>query len=814
MTYAQVITKELRKSAILTARLTLLVFLVCFSMSFTGSLIESFYKRSSDRYGKYDVCIFNATADNCHHTDVEEQVGFDVIGYIEIEGKSIRVGSLTSDAMAFLAVTLSSGALPAKENEILIEEHIPFLLESNISIGDTVTIPFQLIDGSVISESFSVSGFINDYTYRTPEAEDNRIYGFPSIIVSGELSRKLPGINHSLIKTGSVFTPSTKEFPDTAAINTYKFSEEYSLVLAVFCSIALLTSLMGFTTVIAYFFLTKEETAHKIFTLKCSGVSWTGCMRFRLSVLAVASTCACVLGIVSGIIVTIVAVYLLGKSFAPFLNYHFSPLLSFVLPAASVLIVLIIALVITVKLVDDLPVLKSKRIENNRSSFKVNRSFFLKRPLLSRAVKTVRHNSDVFLSVIISSFLIFFVSIISQLIISGIVDYSGSNVTFDYRLSVSGGSYFSAFEIPYEECAFSEYAASALESCHEIKSCFSFSKNKMFVNDERLKEKLLPLTGDLRDRYSYSESAEKQYNNELIEFGYNEDSSMMPVNIFGVNEQLWNYLTADESHAPSPKNGLVVIYGNRDSPHIFDLYENIVFTAPRQNANSVKTVFIDAIVTEQLSVENNPLLKELFGDRKICFAVRDSILRENAMAGTQTIFVYLSDSDSYSDTERIIDRISSIYSKTSTWKLTSHREENENLHNTVGMLLSVVALTIAMLLIISLTAVYSVVHYDFSSSKRIWGYLRALSLNRKQAYQTELLSFLVSTLLGAGLALFTFFLIVFCSGAAGVSGLLSQWKPAFLIVPALVLTIACSLEIYVLVRTYWKKSVIDLLSLE
>ena len=89
------------------------------------------------------------------------------IGKLSIADKSYTIGFFDNiEAEEMYHTPMLKGQLPYKEGQIAIPEFILNQLYSDINIGDQVKLNYENSNGETISDSFELSGIIDNYMNR------------------------------------------------------------------------------------------------------------------------------------------------------------------------------------------------------------------------------------------------------------------------------------------------------------------------------------------------------------------------------------------------------------------------------------------------------------------------------------------------------------------------------------------------------------------------------------------------------------------------------------------------------------------------
>lgn len=112
------------------------------------------------------------------------------VGYMADEDAEIAILYMDDAGMELYNMELSEGKMPAAENEIVVSKGILEELLQEGKIGDTITVPCQLLkDGGldyIQEKEFVISGFIAD----TVSSKENRIYS--AFVSKSFLEREIP----------------------------------------------------------------------------------------------------------------------------------------------------------------------------------------------------------------------------------------------------------------------------------------------------------------------------------------------------------------------------------------------------------------------------------------------------------------------------------------------------------------------------------------------------------------------------------------------------------------------------------------------
>lgn len=121
--------------------------------------------------GNYSVTVLNVTADQeqkISQLPYINKIGkISAIGKLSIADKSYTIGFFDNiEAEEMYHTPMLKGQLPYKEGQIAIPEFILNQLYSDINIGDQVKLNYENSNGETISDSFELSGIIDNYMNR------------------------------------------------------------------------------------------------------------------------------------------------------------------------------------------------------------------------------------------------------------------------------------------------------------------------------------------------------------------------------------------------------------------------------------------------------------------------------------------------------------------------------------------------------------------------------------------------------------------------------------------------------------------------
>lgn len=124
-----------------------------------------------------------------HHSVAEYGVRSDV-GYATEKDVEIALMYLDEAAVDLYHMELEEGRMPEKENEIVVSNGMLHALGIKASVGDTITLPYQVFEENGLgyrqSEEFIISGMMAD----SGDAEENRMF---SVFVSKSfLEKRIP----------------------------------------------------------------------------------------------------------------------------------------------------------------------------------------------------------------------------------------------------------------------------------------------------------------------------------------------------------------------------------------------------------------------------------------------------------------------------------------------------------------------------------------------------------------------------------------------------------------------------------------------
>ncbi|MCM1256812.1 MAG: ABC transporter permease [Roseburia sp.] len=110
------------------------------------------------------------------------------VGNMVAEDAEISMMYLDAKGLEFYNMELKEGSLPKKENEIVVSKGILAKLRQRAKIGDTVTIPYQVLRGNTLDfaeeKQFVVTGFLED------QSEDQTM--FASLVSEELLKSEVP----------------------------------------------------------------------------------------------------------------------------------------------------------------------------------------------------------------------------------------------------------------------------------------------------------------------------------------------------------------------------------------------------------------------------------------------------------------------------------------------------------------------------------------------------------------------------------------------------------------------------------------------
>ena len=707
-----------------------------------GLLGNSFFHSHEDyvtkKYGHYDACIINADlndkkyvetvnnyyTNNCYITDF----------FYTSNDKYYALGYFDDKAYEQMSISLVSGRLPHARSEIAIEESALYMLSKYQNKNGTLTLELNDFNGNQYTETFEIVGIINNYSHLTPKMDgsDSEMphHIFPSILIAPQNEAS---IIHTLVSVSN--EEKLEGFDqDNYLINNYKSQNNITAVHIAFSLIFSLVIVLGFLSLYCNILVHKKKQQDLIYIMKCAGATNIACIRFRLITLSILLLLSIITGICIGIGISWLLVKFIQIYFVDYIIFYNS----FTVVCISVLIaavtIILFSLLFDISLCYRRPLQINTENNQNSKGLHIKTRFFIRHPILSLAIKDVYANTGKYTSIIFSIFSMLALTIVTQLLVSSIIQSYNVAMSYDYLIESYNGGTMTSFAIPTTNYHFTDEDVENLATNNETSSCYAYSRNLMYVllNDSE-EEPPRQVFVNHKEDYSQTEERIQYLAEEYMKYGYDADARLYTVELFGVNDTFLVDLLSDDVAADNIGKQ-VVLFTTNDSG-FYQENDTIVFTAPRLNSNGqITRVDIETTIGKIVIIDNsNPFYYNLYNGSGYFFCISQEVINEKIANGYHTLFINLSNPSQYTETERILNQLDVIHGDELQYQYISNREYNEEKQESITLTKTIGGIIIIAISLYSGVTLITIFRNDLNNRKRVWGYLRASGLTYHQS---------------------------------------------------------------------------------
>lgn len=790
-----------------TVNYSVFICIVILAVTLVVSFVTSYGAHLDTVYGTYDVCILHADEGDEGVRALSsrgKRGNVAVSGYVRHDGDCFAVGRIDDNAAELLPVAVVSGRMPENDSEVAVEEAALYLLERDgaVDADGRIRLTVTAFDGSVHEREYTVVGEIGRYTDVVPHmngGDAGQPYDlFPSFFVFSD--EGTPAVCHVVIRMG---VPSghlgseLKGYGDNYLTNGERDAQDPRGMFAAFYSVTVLLIIFGIVGLQANVIVNSKRNRALLVKMKCAGVTNAAYLRFRCTAVLTVAVAAFVFGTVSGVLLSLAVSYLIKYLFIDYFAFSFSwiSVLTAVLCVAAVCLLNILACI---------PDCKKRPLEIGREDvsvvtpLRIGKSFFMKHPVLSLAMKTAYANTAKYFGIILSVSAILLFTVAAQTCATAVYRSYNDDIKYDYTLRTSNGAFFSALEIPVTDYCFGDGDISMLSATGELSSCFARSANHVFVvRDKKMPEAPYYVYRDIYASAGKAPERLEKIKAECAQYGYSGDEKLYEITLNGINDETVAALVGDRDIGDS----VIVITPADGQQPFYAAGDDIFISAPRlDDSGNVKRVDLKTKIGAVVTAERE---MPFYGDSDYVFAVRQSAIDGSFSSGYQYIDMRLRSQNDYSETEDVIRRIAGLHSGDDDLGIVSSRKYNAEKRQAVMLVTVIGGLIVASATVYALLTLTSVLRSSVYERKRIWGYLKAAGMQHKEALMLErvttaaviAISFLAALLLGGIFAL---------SMDAELRECVS---PFSVLLPPVLILLICRQIVTAIINDFWRQPV-------
>lgn len=152
-----------RRTTYLFVSLLVVTFLYTTVMTFVDSTIKQNTLNHQERFGSYDYAVIDCTEKQ--KKTLEENPYLKPLSKTHCYGTFMKSNIGYIEDISLLPMSLEQGNWPQKENEIVMKKDFLISLGYPLDIGETISLDYQLLDGTNQHQDYILSGILNSDAY-------------------------------------------------------------------------------------------------------------------------------------------------------------------------------------------------------------------------------------------------------------------------------------------------------------------------------------------------------------------------------------------------------------------------------------------------------------------------------------------------------------------------------------------------------------------------------------------------------------------------------------------------------------------------
>lgn len=775
--------------------LSFLCILLCVASMLTTALITSSYIKSYSENnrtenGTQHGVIKDVSLDEIKK--IKEDPRMDAAGVVTLYANSpvkgnlfdehVLLGTMDQTAQKLSKVKLLNGRLPTSPNEIVLEKHMFSILNLKEAIGGNLTLTLHPINGGEeFEKAYTVVGILSNYSKKQGGTKDNKKLRehLPNAIVApSPADDEMSPVNQALVQVSSGYDYKKVIEEVSSGHGVYLNAAVYDHVVSNFLSNDANMNFMLVTIVLSVLFiglfaiysdvsLSKLKMQTCLRKLKYAGASCNQILQFLCLRALYLFGAAVIAGFLIGLFVSFAVSKLVLDKIIPYFELRADPLVLLSVALISLAAVLLFQIISSVDFVYKKPGQgKNKSIVQQKDIH-----IKLKKPMALWGVKSFLINLPSTSSIIVS-FAICFTAICSVLFIANVnVAQLQDTVASDYRIDNYNWRYMSSGINLYPDlfAGMEEKEWKEIEKIEEVRHCYPIKRLMVKYKIDLTKENFPKLHFYNEEQYPEPDHIKQNSyeRNEMRKHGLGEGYTPQDIILSGVDDSvldsLKKYVVQGEINLQSLKSGkeVLLVAGAENPAPPIGLNETMNLSLlTLKNKNDVSKginakefrVKVGAVIDIK---DKNPFLSDVCSGQFI-FS-NDAFSQLSIPIRTNFLHISLKDPQKYEETETILAKLKDVYPN---MFLTSKRAEVESQRLYVQTIKTICYSLTLILLLFSFINLWNLIHTKIAQQTQVWGALRAIGVEKKDAYHyqvTELImicasGFLISLPISAAIS--------------------------------------------------------------